>query len=827
MLFLFFLVMSFGECLIAQVELSLLNPPGRGYFEPLEEVRIYCSARSGQIQILDPSGTTYHVAPVNGEEIRFFAAGAMGAHILLLTNEEGCSQGRLNFRVDGYTYLRDEGGRYERLLDVLLHSMVGEWGQDADVVFVDGKFYRFFVRWLRDHVHTLKGMKYFYGDLKSAIDLYADYQREDGMIWDNIYPRNKEKNWWDKRFRYGDFIRDIDNGRFELKRIPIENDVEFLFIEGLYFTWKASGDDAWMHSRLDHALKALHYSLNDPYRWSEKYQLLKRGFTIDTWDFQAQEDADLVGGDIMVVELGKTRFGIMFGDNTGMAVSCAYLSEMLEQAGRMDEARQVAKTGEAMRARIDSLAWTGTHYLHHIPEDPQVWRDLGVDESRQVSLSNAYSLNRRMPREQAAAIINTYGRIREEMPAGSPGEWYAIYPPFERGFGKNDSSDKWEYMNGGVTSIVAGELARGAFEHGYERYGVDILERLLALAEETDGYLHCTYRGAMPSPPSRHFDPIDLRGRANVVYPGVAPTFQGQWMGAGAERGIKSFHDIPFIIADPDEGRTSLQLSASTPEISLAIGKKAISLYLLHELSPASAATPYWTLYYADGTSYTDYLTPNTGGNWWHEPAQANKSLVCRKAWRSDNDRYVAFYVYGLNNPHPDKVVERISFHGTSDKRLWSIAGLTLSDYPVFLPLSKISHGIPDNWGAAAVMYALIEGLAGVVDEGVAYDAITISPRWTAAGVASADVLIKYPASGGYVAYRYRHDAGTSALQLVFTGNSERQTIRLLLPEGKTLDSTLVNGKAVRTRLETVDTSLYARIDLEGVGANVLNIHLR
>jgi hypothetical protein len=219
----------------------------------------------------------------------------------------------------------------------------------------------------------------------------------------------------------------------------------------------------------------------------------------------------------MVVELGKTRFGIMFGDNTGMAVSCAYLSEMLEQAGRMDEARQVAKTGEAMRARIDSLAWTGTHYLHHIPEDPQVWRDLGVDESRQVSLSNAYSLNRRMPREQAAAIINTYGRIREEMPAGSPGEWYAIYPPFERGFGKNDSSDKWEYMNGGVTSIVAGELARGAFEHGYERYGVDILERLLALAEETDGYLHCTYRGAMPSPPSRHFDPIDLRGRANVV----------------------------------------------------------------------------------------------------------------------------------------------------------------------------------------------------------------------------------------------------------------------------------------------------------------------
>jgi hypothetical protein len=60
-------------------------------------------------------------------------------------------------------------------------------------------------------------------------------------------------------------------------------------------------------------------------------------------------------------------------------------------------------------------------------------------------------------------------------------------------------------MNGGVTSIVAGELAHGAFMHGYEVYGIDILTRMLTLSNKTRGYLHCTYRGEMPELPERNF----------------------------------------------------------------------------------------------------------------------------------------------------------------------------------------------------------------------------------------------------------------------------------------------------------------------------------
>ena len=175
---------------------------------------------------------------------------------------------------------------------------------------------------------------YYYPELKSGIDLYGDSQRSDGMIWDNYTHRytKEEGSYWVQRFRYGDFVRIVEENNKVFTRIPVENDVEYLFIEGIYYTWKATGDDDWMNGMLDKALKALDYSRNDPLRWSEKYELLKRGYTIDTWDFQNDEDASISSGegnlvDPMVIQEDKTRFGIMYGDNTGMAASCGYLAE--------------------------------------------------------------------------------------------------------------------------------------------------------------------------------------------------------------------------------------------------------------------------------------------------------------------------------------------------------------------------------------------------------------------------------------------------------------------------------------------------------------------
>ncbi len=812
-----------------QGTLVQIDAPSNGHhFEPLETVSARVDA-DGILTVFDGEGRIYQSISA-GPQITFPAGGALGHHLVLL-ERKGKREDVAAFRVDTRTTIKDRSGAFSDLLDVLVWTMVGRNGE-MRTVRINGRFYSFFVRWLRDHVHTLKGMKYFHPELRSGIDLYADFQREDGMIWDNVYERDKEKNWWDKRFRYGDFIRDVDEGRFELKRIPVENDVEYLFIEGLFETWKATGDDAWMKARLDHAMKAVTYSLTDPYRWSDRFQLLRRGFTIDTWDYQADDDARIADGDIMVVYLDRTRFGMMFGDNTGFAASCSYLAQMLEVAGRDREANQIRSLERDLRKRTDELAWNGSFFTHHIPEDPSLRRDLGVDQSTQISLSNAYSLNRGITHEQAAAIIRSYQEIRKTMPSTAPGEWYTIYPPFPRGF--DGPSRPWEYMNGGVTPIVAGELAHGAFEHGFETYGVDILRRVRALAGTTDDYLHCAYRGKRAEAPQRTFRVYNLRTYANANFPGRAATYEGTWIGDPVHQqdpGIRVLEDIPFEIIDPSENQDRMALALSDTDgrigqLALPVGDTAASIYFLHTYQGHVAGGI--TLVYEDGTTFSDYVDRTKFGNWWHTPEFAgNGRVICRKAWRSDNDDYVGLYAYGLDNPFPNKRIRAIGLEATRDAaHLWQIVAITLSDKPVFFDPGPVSYGIPDSWGAAAVVYALVEGLAGIVDTGVALDKALLAPRWAAAGETEADAVAKYEASGGYLAYRYRMNGAGSQLALEFTGRAEETRVEILLPEGRSAAAMTVDGHPVEPESKQVQESRYACCVIRGVGVHHVEVGL-
>src|SRR5690554_4980268 len=125
----------------------------------------------------------------------------------------------------------------------------------------------------------------------------------------------------------------------------------------------------------------------------------------------------------MAVYTDRTRFGIMHGDNTGFAASCQYLAQMLRRAGRADEAEKYEQLSKEIKERLDKLAWNGSFYTHHIPEDENVKRDLGVDQSTQLSLSNAYGLNRTLTHEQCVSIINEYLKIKNNLPYGSPAEW--------------------------------------------------------------------------------------------------------------------------------------------------------------------------------------------------------------------------------------------------------------------------------------------------------------------------------------------------------------------------------------------------------------------
>jgi len=816
---------------------------GTSVCTPLDEVRISGEGQ-GTLSVRDGMGREYLRRRFRAAA-RVPVGGALGWHVAELEDDDGNVVETARFRVDCRTEIDDQGGRFHKLLTVLHHTMARTQLHAATY---NDRIYKFFVGWLRDHVHSLKGMKYFEGDLKTGIELYRDSQREDGMIFD-LYRGRTSRTLTHREyiFGYGGFIKPTDNCTKEFQRIPVENDVEYLYIEGIYYTWKATGDDGWMEGLLDSAIAAFDYSTSDPYRWSKKYRLLKRGFTIDTWDFQPTED-EAISGHTMVVDKDKSRFGVMFGDNTGFAVGCRYLSEMLEHAGRSKEAKKYARLGDRIKERLDELSWNGEFYTHHVPEDPDVERDLGVDQSKQVSLSNAYSLNRGLTHEQCVAVINTYRRIREEMPDTSPGEWYAIYPPFPEGFRRHD--DVWEYMNGGVTPIVAGELAHGAFEHGYEDYATDILERVLELAGKDNNYLHCSYKGRIPDPPERNFHTLDLRHAANVDLtgndaPGVP---MDEWNLdyncdvavdlTGVPTGRHEFSGIPFRIREPetDSGKVMLGLSdraGYADQIAIPVDAKAESIYFLHALSgvPEGELTGTVVVEYSDGETATAHAYRGRQvESWWFPEslpkASRSQKATARVVWEGSNETCgrLGLTAWGWDNPHPDKKIAHLNLRAAHNGGYWYVLGISLCDAEVYFRPGISSFGIPDCWGAAAVMYALMEGLAGIKDTGVAFDNALVAPRWPAAGVPRATACAKYPASGGYVRYRYREKDG--AIDLHVTGSAETLGVEVLLPEGADVEEVTVDDESVPFETRAVEASRYAVFSVSGVGVRRARVDL-
>jgi len=827
-------VVLMGQSLRNGKMITIQTKPTENYFKPLDEITIsIVNAKGAIIVVWDGKANEYFRSSAKAS-LSFTVGGSLGSQTILLFDKKGVIIDKAGFEVNCKTEIIDDKGYYNKVLKMLYNTMTSEWdGNEATIYRVDGKFYKFFVCWLRDHVHTMKGMKYFYqGDLESAIDLYANYQREDGMIFDNIYPRGKESNFWDMSFSYGGFIKPVDNGNYEMKRIPVEADVEYLFLEGLYYTWKATGDDQWMAGHLDQAIKALKYCTTDPYRWSEKYQLIKRGYTIDTWDFQNEQDEAISAGPgntphPMVIKPEYTRFNVMHGDNTGIAVGCRYLSEMLDYAGREQESLQVREKGKQIMQNLYKVSWNGQYFTCQVPEDTSIKRDLGVDEKSQVSLSNSYDLNRGIDHEKAVQIIKTYQHIREVMPQSSPGEFYGIYPPFSKGY--NGHSSMWEYVNGGVTGMVAGELSHGAFENGYEKYGVDILNRMYELSKKTDETLKDTYRGSMPDEPARNFTTVDLKEFANVDFDGTkgakgVPAWTGEKENDfhKCPIGKQTYFDVPFNITDPamNERKGCIGLSGENGyklNTLIPINKKVASIYFLHTLCSklGNKSTTAGTIVfnYSDNTRSVDVVDFRKIGNWWY-PSDLD---LAKRAFKIDNVKstMIGAYIYGLDNPFPEKTIKTIELQGIGIDSKWMILGITLSDYPVYFKPSFISYGMPARWCSGALVYALVEGLVGVKDNGVAYDKVIFSPRWAASDVKQVNTSIKYEASGGYVSYKY--SITNTAINIVYTGNTQNTEVRILIPEGKKANALTVNDVNISFKNESVEQSDYAVFSLTGV----------
>ncbi|NTU84966.1 MAG: hypothetical protein HGA45_37305, partial [Chloroflexales bacterium] len=343
------------------------------------------------------------------------------------------------------------------------------------------------------------------------------------------------------------------------KRTPVEADVEYLYAQLVYETWRTTGDTAWMLRLLPSVQKAINYTLTSPLRWEPSLGLVKRPFTIDTWDFEygpttRDPTTDKPAPRHWIDE--QTKWGIFHGDNTGLAAALRSLAAMEEQAGQWDLAAQRRQLASDIMVRLNRLSWNGSFYTHHVKLVP--FDVPGVDEAAQLSLSNALALNRGvLSVEQGRAILAEYQRRLNDPRRTAFAEWYSIDPPFPAGaYGLDGRLGErpGEYVNGGVMPLVGGELSRGAFRYGYESYGFDILYRYDELIRRT-GATYLWYYPTGGIAPANEFLPTDgwgssamlgalVEGAAGIEDAGVAysaATISPRWLADPRDQVTQAF----------------------------------------------------------------------------------------------------------------------------------------------------------------------------------------------------------------------------------------------------------------------------------------------
>ncbi len=460
--------------------------------------------------------------------------------------------------------------------------------------------------WLRDHSDMMRGAKYWERDLQSVINHFAETQTARGWIFD-YFTMTPEKVPCEKE-NWAKYVR-----------VPVEADVEYRFVKAIHLAWQATGDDEWLTSMMPKMEKALAYVLTDGWRWDKKHKLVKRGYSIDTWDF------DYTAGrhEWLNFQINEHTFwGIMHGDNSGYYEAFMQMSIFYAHLKNRKRSAYWKKFAEAFRRRANKVCYNGRFYTHQVPLVPITIE--GVDTAVQLSLSNAMNINRGMATHDiAVSILKEYQRREESNKSFA--SWYSIDPPFPAGIFGDEKIVKGMYCNGGIMPLIGGEIARAAFEHGMEEYGVQQLIKYEALTVNNESYL-------------------------------------------------------------------------------------------------------------------------------WYFP----------------------------NGEH---------------------ATLETSTSPDASPT--------DGWGSSSMLYALIEGLAGIVDKHKLYQQVSLSPRWIAAGRDEVQVGVSYGASGAAFGYTYTHDAAKKRIECEVKGNAA-VALHLMLPKGTKASEVKVNGRKVKHKNVRIEESPYA-----------------
>ncbi len=193
------------------------------------------------------------------------------------------------------------------------------------------------------------------------------------------------------------------------------------------------------------------------------------------------------------------------------------------------------------------------------------------------------------------------------------------------------------------------------------------------------------------------FIPVDISRAVNMDFKDkIEGDKKGGWTDQGANDlrkfpvGKQTFYGIPFNIMDPSEnsGKSCIVLfGGERPyfpmDAKFLIEQKAKSIYFLHTVA-WSASPPVFSyeIVYEDGESFEKmiYIGKETSTFW--DPKDTPASKV---AWSGDNPVHspVGVSIYGLANPHPDKVIKGIKIHSQGTAAVPVVIAVTISDEPL------------------------------------------------------------------------------------------------------------------------------------------------
>jgi hypothetical protein len=423
--------------------------------------------------------------------------------------------------------------------------------------------------WIRDYSDILRGVKYFESDLKSLVEHFAETQAQNGRIFDYVttFPEKlpcERENWT------------------KYVRVPVEADVEYRFVKACFLVWQATGDGRWLLKLLPSLDKAMQYILSHPWRWDYKKRLVKRAYTIDTWDFAYTQQAH----DWLQFQITEdTYWGIMHGDNSGYYEAFCILALMYAHFNNRSRAEYWEKRAQDLKIHMNKTCWNGKFYTHFVKINPV--KIPGVEEADQLSLSNPMAINRGVAsHEQAVSIIREYQKRKENTSAFA--EWFSIDPPFPDGIFGDDKLVGGAYVNGGIMPLVGGELAKAAFEHGFESYGVDILKRYYKLIAETGKTFLWYFPDGTPSSAetstSPEASPSDAWGSSAMLY----AFLEGL---AGVEDRLNLFQSVQisprWLAANVEEVEAQVEYACSGAHLGYVFQQKGDQIFLDVQASQA------------------------------------------------------------------------------------------------------------------------------------------------------------------------------------------------------------------------------------------------